>query len=521
MASLSASEALPSFREILNAGFKDRKVILTTIVATILVFIAIALASPKKFEASASLLVLPSTDYATQVDTGTAVEAAGSLSRTEILPTEIEILSSAALHEKVIREVGLARIYPKLAKPPGLLGRAIGGIRSSIHAVLAACGIGSADEKKASDPVQAAVPLFDDDLSLIAQKEGSIIQISFRNPDADVAKLTLNTLIEQYIAARHTLYENTQSDTIGQQVELLRGKLEELDQRTAKFKLEHSVYDFTAQRTLLINRRGDIEKDLDDARNVISQLNHRIPEIQDQLARTPVDVTLYSDADYDLRTAELRTGLNALITQKASLLTQFRPDSRPVKDINNQIATVEEAVQKANSDKNVSTKRVGRNGNYDLVTADLARAQEDLKATEARRDTDLTELATIGDQLDRLSADESELERLDRLSKVAEQSYEDAIKRYDLHKEIEEVSQRRAANVRQIEPAVTPLNPSSLTIPLVAGGIVVGLILSVIVALVSEARRPGIISPEKLERTLGLKVLVSVPETPFIGESAI
>ncbi len=521
MASLSASEALPSFREILNAGFKDRKVILITMISAIVVFVLIAVVTPKKYEASASLLVLPSTDYATQADTGTNVEAASSLSRTEILPTEIEILSSSALHEAVIRKIGLANVYPKLVQPPGLIAKAIGGVKSSIKAVLVACGIASADDKGAPDPVQAAVPLFDDDLSLLAQKEGSIIQISYRNPDADIAKQTLNTLIALYIDKRHALYANTQSEMIAQQVESLRAQLEGLDQTTAKFKLEHSVYDFAAQRTLLINRRGDISKDLDDARSVIAQLNHRIPEIQLQLAHTPVDVTLYSEADYDVRTAELRTGLNTLITQKATLLTQFKPDSRPIKDINNQIATVEEAVRKANGEGDLSAKRVGRNANYDIVSADLARAQEDLRAAEARRDTDLTQLAAIGDQLERLSADEAELETLDRQSKVAEASYEDAIKRYDLHKEIEDVSQRRAANVRQIEPAVTPQNPSSLTIPLIGGGIAVGLILSILVALISEARRPGIISPEKLERALGLKVLVSVPETPFIGESAI
>jgi capsular polysaccharide biosynthesis protein len=86
---------------------------------------------------------------------------------------------------------------------------------------------------------------------------------------------------------------------------------------------------------------------------------------------------------------------------------------------------------------------------------------------------------------------------------------------------MEEMSQRRAANIRPIEPAVPPLSPTNLTIPLLGAGLFVGIIFSIVVALISEARRPGIISPEKLERTLGLTVLVSVPEAPFIAEAGI
>ena len=77
---------------------------------------------------------------------------------------------------------------------------------------------------------------------------------------------------------------------------------------------------------------------------------------------------------------------------------------------------------------------------------------------------------------------------------------------------VEAVAAERATNVRVIQPARVPLRPHRLTLPILAAGAVFSLLAGVGAAVLSDATRPGVLSPEQVERRLGLPVLACIPE---------
>lgn len=509
--------ALPSFREFVNAAFKDRRAITATVITTLAISLIVAILMPANYAASTSLLVLPSTDYQSQAPAGQPVITSASLERQEILPTEIEILSNPTLHAEVIRTIGLANLYPGMVKPPSLLAQIQTSIKTSIKAFVASLTSG---EKKAPppppDPALRAVPAFDANLTLTALKEGSIIEVTFKHKDPQIAADAVNTLIALYLKHRQTLYRDVESNMVLERVNDLHQRMDMIGQDIADFKLQHSIYDFAAQQTILLTQRAELEKDLNDANNVIGQLSARLPVLQHELAATPIDVVQFNETNKDLRTVPLRTNIDTLVAQEATMASQFKPGSRPLVEIQNQVAKLRQELAVQIAEPTVSDLRTGRNNNYDLLSLELAHARSDLDAALARRDTDQRQLAAVAVKLAGISEDEAALNKLTNQQLAAVQSYQDMVKQYDMRREQEEVEKGRSANVRAISPALPPLQPINLTPLVLAGGLVLSLLLGTVVALLSEGRRAGFLSAEKLERSLGLTVLVAIPDRAVV-----
>jgi capsular polysaccharide biosynthesis protein len=79
---------------------------------------------------------------------------------------------------------------------------------------------------------------------------------------------------------------------------------------------------------------------------------------------------------------------------------------------------------------------------------------------------------------------------------------------------VEDVGAKRATNVRVIETASAPLKPAPIRLVIVAAGLMLAVIVALLTAFLSEFLRRGYISAERLERDLGIPVLVSVSASP-------
>lgn len=75
----------------------------------------------------------------------------------------------------------------------------------------------------------------------------------------------------------------------------------------------------------------------------------------------------------------------------------------------------------------------------------------------------------------------------------------------------ENVMARKAANVRVIQQAETPVAPTNLRLMIFAAGALLSLFAGVLAAVLSNAFGRGYISPEAIDHGLGLPVLVAVP----------
>ncbi len=158
-----------------------------------------------------------------------------------------------------------------------------------------------------------------------------------------------------------------------------------------------------------------------------------------------------------------------------------------------------------------SLVRHGRPNVVDSLEVDRVRAKQDLEAAKARRDTDEAQLRQIADSIERLEAKGFELERLERQRNLIEQNYSGITKVLDARRFQEEVNAQKTASVRIIQPAESPVDAGNLRAVILVGGALLALFAGVVTAALSGALRIGYLSPEKIERSLNVPVLASIP----------
>jgi uncharacterized protein involved in exopolysaccharide biosynthesis len=285
-----SANSYPSGREILNALFKNRAVVINVI------FVLIAVASPATFQASASLLVLPSVYYAPRANPGIEPPTNASLNREEILPTEIEILRGPTLHADVIRKIGLSNLYPELLKHPGPLHQVMEFFKDLKRRIQVQLGI-TPLPAPSIDSVLKALPLFERDLKLVGLPEGSVIEVSFRSKDPSIAALTVNTLVAVYLSERQSLYADTQSKALYDQLQATNTQLNALEHQIVSFKLSHGLADFSEQRRLLLSQQDELQKDAFSADGTEAQLKSRITELKKQTYDLVDKDILHANAD--------------------------------------------------------------------------------------------------------------------------------------------------------------------------------------------------------------------------------
>jgi len=503
---------LPSLREVATSAWADRRRIRRTMAATLALAALLAVLAPARYVTSASLVVLLGSEFTYRPEAGTPQNVSSALGADQIMKAEVQILASDDLHEAALRRVGLDRVYPGFADPPGPLGRLAAAISGLPRAAREAVGL-PVPVLRDIDPVALAVAQrFDNDLATETAKDANVLTVTFRNRDADVAADVVNTLVALYLERRHTLYGDVQSASVQTQVRGLADALQQADAALAGFKASHDIDSFGLQRDLLLHRRDDLARALADSEAARAQLVARTGSISRQLAGTPASVRGDTEDDPDSRAATLNASLQDLRGRAADLATRYLPESRVMQDAQSQVAARESELARLRADRSSSVQRQTRNPTLDALSLDGDRAATDLRAETARGAALAVAAQAVAVALHDLGDSDEALQQLERRREVADGAYRASAKVLDDRRMVEAVAAERATNVRVIQPACVPLLPHRLTLPILAAGGVFSLLAGVATAILSEATRRGVLSPEQVERRLGLPVLACIPE---------
>jgi uncharacterized protein involved in exopolysaccharide biosynthesis len=444
-------------RTIINGLFKDWRRILLSMAAILGLALIFALVAKPSYVANSTLLVLLSSEYSPRAAGDDAKSAAIVLERDAVLKNEVEILTSPTLEKETLRTVGLERVYPDNLKPPGLRARLAKYLSDRIASLLFLLG-SHPTQQRVIESLDVAAQEFAKDLTATPDKAGNIIAVSFHNRDPVVAADVVNALITAYLTKRQELLRDSQTDALAGQVETLRTELDQAAHDYADFKAKNNISDYSTQRQFVLRQQSDTVQDLQQADRDIAQATQRVAVLQQDFDKFPKDVVQYRNAP-------------------AALLR-----GRPVV--------------------------------LDTLEVDRSRAQQDLQAARARHDTDVVQLAKIDDQISKLDQKEFELEKLDSKRKLIGENFRSVVKARDDRALQENVMAKKTANVRVIQEAEPPIAPTNLRLLILGAGVLLSLFGGVAVAVLSNVCRRGFISPETLELSLGLPVLVSVPVMP-------
>jgi tyrosine-protein kinase Etk/Wzc len=318
-------------------------------------------------------------------------------------------------------------------------------------------------------------------------KGTNIIQVSYRNNDAEQASKVVNTLANVYLERNILLKSeeaNKSVEFIDRQLQSVRKNLDGAEEQLAAYKSDSGVVEMGTEATSLLGLLTGKEKELASVELYRRQAQFAVESLQDAMAQKKgyVPAVLMDDPVV----ASMAEKLATLEVEKRRLLIDLTEMHPEVRAVQGQIMQIQQKL--------------------------LSTYQQLLSGLSKQADTVRQDLQRYEARVRKLPAAERDLARLTRRSTVNAEIYTFLLQKH------EEARLARAAtisNVNIIDPAIVPDRPVK---PQKAKNLLLGLIVGCMagigLAFLLEYLDDSIKDGELAKREVGLPLLSVIP---FIG----
>lgn len=431
------------------------------------------------YPAHSSVLVRLGQEYVYEPRAGDAGRGAVP-DNDHVLQSEAEIIGSDALKERVVRRLGVARLAPAEA-----------------HAYAAA----SADKR---DLMEAQIADgIGHGLKIDTAPGAPVIRLTYENQDPRLAALVLNTLLEEYLIYRRSVLLTPTAGALDDQRRSFEQRLAEADAAYQDFLSNNQIGDFEAEKTSLSQLAAQLEQQQYANDTSLKEKEGRLGAIDAELAKLPADVGLYHDAD-----ATASTKLMDLKVQREGLLSRYKPDAQPVKDMDAQIATLEAAIA-AGRTVGRGPERTGINPVYQTFQTEKLQLTAEVAALRDTAATLTDQMAQLTQRRLRLTQIEPQYDALSRDRDVLQSNVRDFTLRAEQSQASQEIAETTNDNIRIVERASVPIQGKSLKKPVLVLALLFAAFTALCAGLLRLFLRPGIPTPATAARTLDLPVLGS------------
>jgi len=479
-----------NLRAILRVLWRHKAVIAgTVLILTTLSVIILYQLTPRYAATARVLLDSRDREIAKFDSAGTGVPGGA-----EAITSEIEIIQSQRLAEKVIREL---RLYddPEFnneLRPEGFMQ----SLRSTIVGV-AQFFTGKEEEQMTPIELQfdkervAIIDSFLNRLKVARLGESRVVSIKFESINPETAVVAANTTAEFYLVEQlEARFEATQRATswLSERLSGLREQVEQSESAVEAYKREAGLIQgknvsLTAQQISELNtqlivaqgERAEAEARLRQATSLLESADD-VGSAAEVLASPLIQSLRREEADIERRLAELSNEYG----DKHPRLISTRAERDDLRDKIN--AEVNKIVQNLRNEVSV------------------------VRAREASLRASINDL---GQRMGDLNESEIELRALQRVADADRQLYETFLARFKETSTQEDVPNNAS---RIISPAELPRAPSYPNKPLIVLLVLTGsLILGLVLAFALEQLAPGFFSLEQIEDFLGVPALGLVP----------
>lgn len=457
--------------------WRERGLMLGVFLLIVILGLGFAFTLKKSYAASSSILIQLGQEYVYEPRAGDA--ARGAVPDTQsLVQSEVEILQSGELRERVIRKIGLGSVYPKLA--------ARYAAASPADKVLI---------------LSKAIEDMGKNLQVGSAPDNPVVRVSFEHDDPVMAARVVNTLLEEYLVYRRSVLINPTSPVFERQRVLFEGQLEQADAAYQDFLATNDIGDFAAQKTAATQLIGQIEAQRYAAEVTLQDRQARLAVLDGQLRDVSPEVGLYRDID-----ATASTRLAALRLQREELLSRYHPDAEPVKDIEAQIAQLEAGVTSGRTATD-GARRIGVNPVHQTLLTERLRTAAEIAALQQSLTAYAAQSAKATEQLQRLAALEPEFQALSMDRDVLQSSVRDFTVKERQDQAARQIASETNDNIRIVDRATPTTRGKSLRKPVAALAVLFGLFSALCAGLVRMFLRPGLPTRASAQRTLDLPVL--------------
>jgi uncharacterized protein involved in exopolysaccharide biosynthesis len=344
-------------------------------------------------------------------------------------------------------------------------------------------------------------------------KKSNLIAVSYDAPDPQVAAHVLQSLARVYLEKHMEVHRpGGQLHFFDRQTEESRQQLEEAKRKLVDFTKTRGVVMAGQQRDLALQRWGELEASYQENQVEMSETEHRVQELYEQLVKLPErTTTVVRTADNPELLRALKASLLDLELKKTQLLTKFEPNHRLVQEVERQILQAKAAIT-AEGLTPVRDETTDQNPNYEWAKAEMQKAQVEMKGLEARRATTRARLAVYQILARQLGEDAIVQDDLTSSEKAAQENYLLYVKKREEARMGDALDEGGIVNVAIAEQPVVPALPVWPAGAVVLVGFAAALTSGTAAAFAADYLDPALRTPEDAWACLKLPVLASLPE---------
>lgn len=509
-----------SLRDVVAVIFRRRRLILISFFGVLLGAILTAVLQPNQYDASMKILVQPDRSSPVESPESTAPPAVQPLVTEEELNSEVALLKSQDLLDKIVIHCGLD--YRKhsfdLAGIADILRFKSGGSitkppvkAATVETDSAPVRDTSAHGEKKSVAVAIAALELDKDLQVDVVKRSNLIEAAYASPDPQLAAGVLSTLANLYLEKHVEVHRPRGAfDFFQKETEKYRQQLAEAEQRLQNFDHDSGVVSAAAEKELTLQKLADFQVTLSQTNAAIAETRERSRVLEREIQSTPTRmVTQIRDSDDGLLVSQLKANLLNLEQKRVELLAKFAPTYRSVQEVDAEIAQVRNALAEKSQ---VHEQTTDRDPTYEWSRGELAKASADLASLEARAQVTNAAVRQYEGIARQLGSEELQQGDLVRTIKATEDSYLLSLRKEEEARISDALDRGRFLNVAIAEPPIVPALPSNHRLRIVLFGVIFAILVSAGFAFAAERTDPTFRSPAEVASILNIPVLAAIPQ---------
>ena len=344
-------------------------------------------------------------------------------------------------------------------------------------------------------------------------KKTNLIAVSYDAADPQLAAHVLRSLATVYLDKHMEVHRpGGQLHFFDRQTGESRRQLEEANKKLMDFTKSRGVVMAAEQRDLILQRVDELETDYQATQIEVSETEHRVQELNAQLAKLPERTTTQvRTADNPELLRSLKASLLDLELKRTQLLTKFEPNHRLVQEVEQQIVQAKAAVT-AEGLTPLHDETTDQNPNYEWARAELQKAQVELRGLEAREvatDAHLTGYRSLARQLGEDAIVQNDLSKSES---AAQENYLLYVKKREEARMGDALDEGGIVNVAIAEQPIVPALPVWPAGVVLLGGFVAALTSGTGAAFAADYLDPALRTPEDALECLGIPVLASLPK---------
>jgi capsular exopolysaccharide synthesis family protein len=345
-----------------------------------------------------------------------------------------------------------------------------------------------------------------------SQEGTNIIEVTVAGGDPQEIKRLANQIVDLHVERNDLLTTTGLKNTlefVRKENDKAGARLAAAEQKLLQFRQAHRLVGLPAEREARTGEYAALLARVIELESNISSTRSQITNLRARLQKEPPELVQVTTKD-NPRIGKLRDKLDELNFLRTDLLRDYRPTSRQVQDLDQQMERLQE--QLASTPPEMQTRTHTPNPNLALMQTRLQDLQASLQAYEDNHAAAAAQYQAKKGILDTLAPAEQELDRLTHDREAAQAT---ASMLSDRLRDLQMRCDARLPTVRAIERPTLPSRPIRPNKPqgiLLAGFL--ALLLAAATVYLQDYLDDRVNAPDEIERLYGLPTLANVPQMP-------